>query len=104
MRANFLPSPHGPGSRPRSSAIRSLAPTRRSPTCARGGCRARRCSYRAMRWSPPRLGVTNHPLDRGKAQAQRALEVVDALVHVGDGECGIDIGVEVDDLAVRGLA
>src|SRR5262249_43028468 len=52
----------------------------------------------------PRLGVTDHSLDRGKARAQPALDVVDLFVHVVDPHGRIDVAMEIDDLAVGRLA
>src|SRR6202008_3588367 len=51
-----------------------------------------------------RLRVADHPLDRRPQPPQPALDLVDLLVHLFDRECGIDPAVEVDDLAVHGLA
>jgi hypothetical protein len=48
--------------------------------------------------------VPDHPLDRGEALAERPLHLVDLLVHVGHPERGIDQAMEIDDLAVIGLA
>jgi len=52
----------------------------------------------------PRLRVADHALDRGEAPAQAALDAVDPLMHRVDAHAGIDVAVEVDDLAVARLA
>ncbi len=48
--------------------------------------------------------MADHPFDGGEAAPQRALELVDELVDVTDGAGGIDVAVEVHDLAVVGIA
>ena len=56
------------------------------------------------RLAAPRLCVPDHALDGGEAQAQPTFEIVDAVVDVGHAQQWIDIGVEIDDLAVRRFA
>src|SRR5262245_5049643 len=48
--------------------------------------------------------MPDHALDGGKALAQSALEIVDAVGDLGHAHKWIDISVEIDDLAVRRFA
>ena len=48
--------------------------------------------------------MPDHTLDRGEAQPQPTLEIVDAIVDLGHAQDWIDVGVEIDDLAVRRFA
>src|SRR6185437_7176204 len=52
----------------------------------------------------PWLGVADHPLDLRELPAQAALEVVDLLMDLVDPHGGIDVAMEVDDLAIARLA
>src|SRR5262249_47194153 len=58
----------------------------------------------ANRSAGSRLGVADRTLDRGKAPPQRALDLVDLVMYLGDREGGVDQAMEIDDLAVVGLA
>src|SRR3569833_4195323 len=51
-----------------------------------------------------RLGMAVDALDLRRTSLQRALQRIDAVMDVVDGKLRIDAAVEVDDLAVLGLA
>src|SRR5687768_15667598 len=53
---------------------------------------------------PPWFSVTDHAHDGRKLPPQRALDLVDPLVHLVHRQLWIHLAVEVDDLAARGLA
>src|ERR1044072_2313307 len=55
-------------------------------------------------FSRARLGMAAHALDGREFLAKRAFDVVDALMHVAHGELRVNAAMEVDNLAVRGLA
>src|SRR5690348_3719274 len=46
-----------------------------------------------------RLGVTDHALHRREGTAQAALELIDPLVHLDDGDGRIRAAMEVHELA-----
>src|SRR5262245_29734540 len=54
--------------------------------------------------STRRLSVTDHALDAGEGAAQRALDLVDALMHPDHAHRGGGAAMEVDDLAGLGVA
>ena len=74
-----------PARRSRADTVRNRPPGRRPP--AHGVC----SPSLTTAWQR-RLGMADHALDRREAQAQRALHVVDLLVHVRDVQRGIDAG------------
>src|SRR5436305_3001652 len=51
-----------------------------------------------------RLGMSDDALDRRKLAPQRALDVVDPLMHILDGEHRVDAAVEIDNLTLGGFA
>src|SRR6267142_910662 len=69
--------------------------------CGTAGSLARRSWFRN---AGARLGVADHALDVRKEPAQAVLEIVDHLVRLADADRRIDVAVEIDDLAVAGLA